>query len=50
MEEQTATIAQLKQEMKSVAKRIYEQATQLQKVSAEVELNKRVSRLVLKDQ
>jgi hypothetical protein len=50
VEEQAATIAQLKQEMQSVAKRLNEQATQLQKVSAEVELNKGVSRLVLKNQ
>ena len=50
VEEQAATIAQLKEEMQTVAARLNEQATQLQKVSAEVELNKRVSRLALENQ
>jgi hypothetical protein len=50
VEEQAATIAQLKTQMEAVARRLKEQALQIQKVSAQIELNKSAPRVVLKNQ
>jgi hypothetical protein len=49
-EEQEATITQLKKEMKTVVARLEEQAVQIQKVSAELEVNKTASQIVLTNQ
>jgi len=50
VEEQAAVIAQLKTQMEAVASRLTEQALQIQKVSAQIELNKSVPRVVLTNQ
>jgi hypothetical protein len=50
VEEQEATITQLKKEMKTVVARLEEQAAQIQKVSAHLELNKTASQIVLNNQ
>ena len=50
VEEQAATIVQLKTQMEAVAKRLKEQALQIQKVSAQIELNKPATRVVFKNQ
>jgi hypothetical protein len=47
---QEATITQVKKEMESVLARLKEQAAQIQKVSAEVELSKAASQLVVDNQ
>jgi trimeric autotransporter adhesin len=50
IQEQEATITQLKKEMKTVVARLEEQAAQIQKVNAHLELNKTASQIVLNNQ
>jgi Chaperone of endosialidase len=50
IQEQEATITQLKKEMKTVVTCLEEQAAQIQKVSAQFEVNKTASQIVLNDQ
>src|SRR4029078_1967936 len=50
VKEQAATIAQLKTQMEAVVRQVKEQALQIQKVSAQIELNKSVPRVVLTNQ
>jgi hypothetical protein len=47
IQEQDATITQLKGGMEVVVARLKEQAAQIQKVSAQIEMNKRSTRVVL---
>jgi hypothetical protein len=46
-EEQEATIAQLEKGMKTVIARLEEQASQIQKVTAQIELSKPIGQTVL---
>ena len=46
-EEQEATITQLKKEMKTVVARLEEQAAEIQKVSAQLEVGRRAQQIVL---
>jgi hypothetical protein len=46
-EEQQATIAQLKKEMETVVARLKEQASQIQRVSAQIELGQTVGQTAL---
>ena len=50
VEEQEQTIAELKTGMKALAATVKEQAAQVQKVSAQLEMNKPVSQMVLNNQ
>ena len=50
VEEQEQTIAELKTGMKALAATVKEQAAQVQKVSAQLEMNKPVSQMVLDNQ
>jgi len=50
VKEQATTIAQLKTQMEAVVRQVKEQALQIQKVSAQIELNKSVPRVVLTNQ
>jgi DNA recombination-dependent growth factor C len=47
MEEQEATIAQLKKEMETVVARLKEQDSKIQKVSVQIETGKAVERIAL---
>ena len=49
VQEQKATIAQLEKGMKTVIARLEEQASQIQKVSARIEVSKAVGQTVLND-
>jgi methyl-accepting chemotaxis protein len=49
VEEQQASIAQLKSEMQTMVAQIKEQAAQIQKVSARVEVDKPAAKVVLKN-
>jgi hypothetical protein len=48
-EEQEATIAELKSEMKAVTAEMKEQARQFQELSAQIQTNKRASQVALTD-
>jgi predicted RNase H-like nuclease (RuvC/YqgF family) len=48
-EKQEATIAELRTEIRSLSATVKEQAEQIQKVSAQVEMNKPASQTVLND-
>jgi precorrin-4 methylase len=50
VQEQKATIAQLKSGMQTLAATVKEQASQIQKVSAQIELNKPVPQTVANTQ
>jgi hypothetical protein len=50
VEEQQATITQLTKEMEMVVAQIKEQAAQIQKVSAQIELSKPASQMVRNNQ
>jgi hypothetical protein len=50
VQEQEATVTQLKKAMKTVLARLEEQAAQIQKVSAHLELNKTASQIALNNQ
>jgi phage regulator Rha-like protein len=49
VEEQQASIGQLKSEMQTMVAQIKEQAAQIQKVSARVEVDKPAAKVVLKN-
>lgn len=50
LQEQEATITQLKKEMESVVARLKEQDSKIQKVSDQIELNNPAPQMVLNDQ